>query len=100
MIEVCRCIWRRTAFPNLGIGKWSELNLDWAASHFRISKEEAEDLRVSLFSPMAEIERQGHKQAYDRHKYLVWLAQQKPRYHQEAETAIEWLESHGAVEGK
>lgn len=85
---------------HLGIGRYSTLNLDHAASHFRISKEDAEALRVSLFSPMSEIERQGHGQACDRHKYLIWLAQQKPRYHQEAEMAIEWLESHGAMEGR
>jgi hypothetical protein len=68
---------------HLGFGKYSTLNLQYAADHFRITVAEAQAVRDHLASGSG----------YDETKYLIFIAQQKPRYHVEADAAIALLDS-------
>lgn len=67
---------------HLGFGRWSELNLEYAASHFRITVDQARELRELLISGGG----------YDRELYASFIRFHRPRWKKEAREAIELLD--------
>lgn len=69
----------------LGFGRYAELNLDTAARHFRISRDEAQALRERIMSGS------GH----DPDAYAAALDEMRPRMRREADEAVAILKRLG-----